>query len=49
MYDILALSEMLVSELKAIATKLDIDQKGLKKQDLIYKILDYIFSLICNK
>lgn len=41
MYDILALSEMLVSELKAIADKLEIDHKGLKKQDLIYKILDF--------
>ncbi len=41
MYDILALGEMLVSELRAIADKFEINHKGLKKQDLIYKILDY--------
>ena len=41
MYDILALSEMLVSELKGIADKMGVDHKGLKKQDLIYKILDF--------
>ena len=41
MYDIIALGEMLVSELRAIADKLEIPHKGLKKQDLIYKILDF--------
>lgn len=41
MYDILALGEMLVSELRAIADQFGINHKGLKKQDLIYKILDF--------
>lgn len=41
MYDILALGEMLVSELRVIADKFSIDHKGLKKQDIIYKILDF--------
>ncbi len=41
MYDILELNEKLVSELKEIATKLNIsDFEALKKQDLVYKILD---------
>ena len=40
MFDIITLNDMLVSELKEIATKLDINSKGLKKQDLIYKILE---------
>ena len=41
MYDILALSEMLVSELRGIADQMGVEHKGLKKQDLIYKILDF--------
>ena len=40
MFDIITLNDMLVSELKEVATKLDINSKGLKKQDLIYKILE---------
>ena len=40
MFDIITLNDMLVSELKEIAAKLDISAKGLKKQDLIYKILE---------
>ncbi len=40
MFDIITLNDMLVSELKEIAAKLDINSKGLKKQDLIYKILE---------
>lgn len=41
MYDILELSKKLLSELKDIAKELDIKKtEGLKKQDLIYKILD---------
>ena len=41
MYDILALGDMLVSELREVADKFGINHKGLKKQDLIYKILDH--------
>jgi len=42
MYDIIELNNKLVSELKEIAKELNIDKiEGLKKQDLIYKILDY--------
>lgn len=41
MYDILELNDKLVSELKEIAKKLQVPQyESLKKQDLIYKILD---------
>ncbi|MCB0733090.1 MAG: transcription termination factor Rho [Flavobacteriales bacterium] len=40
MYDITTLNDMLVSELKEIAAKLDINAKSLKKQDLVYKILE---------
>ena len=40
MYDITQLSDMLVSELREVAEKLDVKHKGLKKQDLIYKILE---------
>lgn len=41
MYDIIELNDMLLSELRDIAEKLDIpDYQELKKQDLIYKILD---------
>jgi transcription termination factor Rho len=40
MFDIITLNDMLVSELKEEATKLGINNKGLKKQDLIYKILE---------
>lgn len=40
MFDIITLNDMLVSELKEIATKLEVNPKGLKKQDLIYKILE---------
>ena len=41
MYEILQLNEMLVTELKEIADKLQIkDAKKLNKQDLIYRILD---------
>ena len=42
MYDIIELNSKLVSELKEIAKELNITKvEGLKKQDLIYKILDY--------
>ncbi len=42
MYDIIELNTKLVSDLKEIAKKLGIEKiEGLKKQDLIYKILDY--------
>lgn len=42
MYDIIELNAKLVSELKEIAKKLNIEKyEGLKKQDLIYKILDH--------
>ena len=42
MYDIIELNNKLVSELKEIALKLNIPKADkLKKQDLIYKILDY--------
>ena len=40
MYDIVTLSDMLVSELREVADKLDVKHKGLKKQDLVYKILE---------
>jgi transcription termination factor Rho len=41
MYDILQLNEKLLTELRDIATKLDIKgAKSLSKQDLVYKILD---------
>ena len=42
MYDIIELNGKLVTELREIAKKLEIAKSdGLKKQDLIYKILDY--------
>lgn len=42
MYDIIELNSKLVSELKEIAKELNIDKiEGLKKQDLIYTILDH--------
>jgi len=42
MYDIIELNAMLVPELREIAKKLNIPKtEGLKKQDLVYKILDY--------
>jgi len=42
MYDIIELNGKLVAELREIAKELDIDKyEGLKKQDLIYKILDH--------
>jgi len=42
MYDIIELNGKLVSELKEIAKELNLDNtEGLKKQDLIYKILDH--------
>lgn len=41
MYDILELSKKLLPELREIAKKLNIKRvESLKKQDLIYKILD---------
>ena len=42
MFDIIQLNEKLLPELKDLARKLQIDgSDGLKKQDLIYKILDH--------
>jgi transcription termination factor Rho len=42
MYDIIELNSKLVTELKEIAKELNITKtEGLKKQDLIYKILDH--------
>ncbi len=42
MYDIIELNNKLVAELKEIAKKLNVDKyEGLKKQDLIYQILDH--------
>jgi transcription termination factor Rho len=42
MYDILTLNDMLVSELRDLAEQLNVtDYKDLKKQDLIYKILEH--------
>ena len=42
MYDILELNEKLVAELREIAKGLNIENfEGLKKQDLVYKILDH--------
>lgn len=42
MFDILQLNEKLLPELKEIAKKLQIDNyENLKKQDLVYKILDH--------
>ncbi|MCD4745272.1 MAG: transcription termination factor Rho [Bacteroidales bacterium] len=42
MYDIIELNSKLVSELKQIAKELNISKyEALKKQDIIYKILDY--------
>src|SRR3989339_1357861 len=42
MYDIIQLNNKLVSELKEIAKDLDVPKyEALKKQDLVYKILDY--------
>ncbi|MBI1222225.1 MAG: transcription termination factor Rho [Bacteroidetes bacterium] len=42
MYDILTLNDMLVSELRDLAEKIELsDYKDLKKQDLIYKILEH--------
>lgn len=41
MYDIIELNGLLLTELKELAKEMEIgDYKGLKKQDLIYKILD---------
>ena len=41
MYDIIELNSKLVAELKEIAKELNVEKyEGLKKQDLIYKILD---------
>jgi transcription termination factor Rho len=41
MYDIIELSNMKVADLRAIASKFDIEKpEALKKQDLIYRILD---------
>ena len=41
MYDILELNSMLVAELRDLAQKLNVpDYDSMKKQDLIYKILD---------
>jgi transcription termination factor Rho len=40
-YDIIELNGLLLTELKDLAKQMNIDDyKGLKKQDLIYKILD---------
>jgi transcription termination factor Rho len=41
MYDILSLGEMVLPELRKIADTFDVSHKSLKKEDLIYKILDY--------
>ena len=41
MYDILSLGEMLLPDLRKIADEHSIVHKGLKKQDLAYKILDF--------
>lgn len=41
MYDILSLGEMLLPELRKIADEHGVPHKGLKKQDLAYKILDF--------
>jgi transcription termination factor Rho len=41
MYDILSLGEMVLPELRKIADTYDVSHKGLKKEDLIYKILDF--------
>ncbi|MDA8886126.1 transcription termination factor Rho [Bacteroidia bacterium] len=41
MYDILSLGEMVLPELRKIADIYEVPHKGLKKQDLIYKILDF--------
>src|SRR5688572_9046930 len=42
MFDIIQLNEKLLPELKDIARKLNIDNfDNLKKQDLVYKILDH--------
>ena len=41
MYDILSLGEMVLPELRKVADKYEVSHKGLKKQDLIYKILDF--------
>jgi len=42
MYDIIELNEKLVEELREIAKELKVDKyESLKKQDLVYKILDY--------
>jgi transcription termination factor Rho len=42
MYDIIELNEKLVDDLREIAKGLNVDKfESLKKQDLIYKILDY--------
>ena len=42
MYDIIELNGKLVAELKEIAKELNIEKyEGLKKQDLIYQILDH--------
>ena len=41
MYDILSLGEMVLPELRKIADNFEITHRGLKKQDLIYKILDF--------
>jgi transcription termination factor Rho len=41
MYDILSLGEMLLPELRKIADEHGVSHKGLKKQDLAYKILDF--------
>ena len=40
MYDILTLNQMLVSELREVADEFTVETKGLKKQDIIYRILE---------
>ena len=48
MYDILALNEKKVAELKDIADELKIKKiDKLKKQELIYKILDVWYNVFC--
>jgi transcription termination factor Rho len=40
MYDILTLNEMLVHDLREVAEEFQVNLKGLKKQDIIYQILE---------
>ncbi len=50
MYDIIELNGLLLNDLKEIAKAMNVeDYKGLKKQDLIYKVLDRQMAIAAEK